>query len=107
MAFLGGDGSLSFQKSSGICLSIGLKCTFENIMFLLAVRRCIGTGGVTVCGEPTDNYYVTVTYYCSNETVQRFVATHCYDAVPRGDIMALARLSLRHCRGTDKNGPPS
>ncbi len=108
MAFLGGDGCLSFKKDSGsgICLSIGLKCTFENIMFLLGVRRCIGTGGVTVCSQPTNNYYVTVTYYCSNETVQRFVATHCYYAVPRGDIMALARLSLRHCRGTDKNGPP-
>ena len=106
MAFLGGDGSLSFKESSGVCLSIGLKCTFENIMFLLSVRRCIGTGGVTVLAEPTHNYYVTVTYWCSNEMVQRFVATHCYDAVPRGDIMALARLSLRHCRGTDKNGPP-
>ena len=106
MAFLGGDGSLFFKKSSGLRLSIGLKCTFENIMFLLSVRRCIGTGGVTVLAEPTHNYYVTVTYWCSNEMVQRFVATHCYDAVPRGDIMALARLSLRHCRGTDKNGPP-
>jgi len=106
MAFLGGDGSLSFQQGCGVRLKIGLKCTLENIMFLLAVRRCIGTGGVTVCGQPTDNYYVTVTYYCSDETVQKFVATHCYDAVPRGDIMALARLSLRHCRGTDKNGPP-
>ena len=98
MAFLGGDGSLSFTKKSGLRLSIGLKCTFENIIFLLAVRRCIGTGGVTVCGEPTDNYYVTVTYRCADETVQKFVATHCYDAVPRGDIMALARLSLRYCR---------
>ena len=106
MAFLGGDGSLSFQKDCGVQLKIGLKCTFENIMFLLGVRRCIGTGGVTVLAEPTHNYYVTVTYWCSNEMVQRFVATHCYDAVPRGDIMALARLSLRHCRGTDKNGPP-
>ena len=98
MAFLGGDGSLSFTKKSGLRLSIGLKCTFENIIFLLAVRRCIGTGGVTVLGGPTDNYYVTVTYQCQNATVQKFVATHCYGAVPRGDIMALARLSLRYCR---------
>ena len=56
MAFLGGDGSLSFTKSSGVCLKIGLKCTFENIMFLLAVRRCIGTGGVYVNSESTHNY---------------------------------------------------
>ena len=98
MAFLGGDGSLSFKKDSGVCLSIGLKCTFENIMFLLGVRRCIGTGGVTVRSVPTDNYYVTVTYCSRHETVQKFVATHCYGAVPRGDIMALARLSLRYCR---------
>ena len=98
MAFLGGDGGLSYVKGSGVRLKIGLKCTLENIMYLLAVRRCIGTGGVTVLGGPTDNYYVTVTYQCQNATVQKFVATHCYGAVPRGDIMALARLSLRYCR---------